>query len=147
MATNGIETSSWLKGAVWALGLGLPLIITGLGAWLLVARSDSLTRDASLEHRVDVIEQRINGLLSAMAAHNSADAAQDRVSEQWGERILENERQLRSIADIVAHHSDIVERYKELNGRVDKLEHRVGSLTESVHELDAGVKALNPRRH
>jgi len=147
MAEDGIQASAWLKGAVATLLAGIPLVIAGLGAWFILDRGDSLQRDASISNRVDTLEQRINGLSSDMAAHGSADAAQDRIADQWGRRILENERQLRSIAEIVAHHSDTGERCKEINVRVDKLEHRVESLTYSVRELDAGVKALNPHRH
>jgi len=147
MADNGSEASAWLKGAVATLLAAIPLVIAGLGAWFILDRGDSLQRDASISNRVDTLEQRINGLSSDMAAHGSADAAQDRIVDQWGRRILENERQLRSIAEIVAHHSDLWERCKEINRRVDKLEHRVESLTYSVRELDAGIKALNPRRH
>jgi len=147
MADDGIQASSWLKGAVATLLAGIPLVIAGLGAWFILDRGDSLQRDTSISNRVDILEQRIDGLSSDMAAHGSADAAQDRITDQWGRRILENERQLRSIAAIVAHHSDTGERCKEIDGRVDKLEHRVESLTYSVRELDAGVKALNPHRH
>jgi len=147
MAADGIEAGSWLKGAVATLLAGIPLVIAGLGAWFILDRGDSLQRDQGLSRRVDAVEQRLNGLSSDMAAHGSADAAQDRIADQWGRRILENERELRSISEIVAHHSDTSERCKEVTERVDKLEHRVESLTYSVRELDAGVKALNPRRH
>jgi len=147
MGENGVETSSWLRGAVATLLAGIPLVIAGLGAWFILDRGDSLQRDQSLASRLDAIEQRLNGLSSDMAAHGTADTAQDRIVDQWGGRILENEHQLRSIAEMVAHQVDTAERCKEITGRVDQMEHRVESLTYSVRELDAGVKALNPRRH
>jgi len=146
MAGDG-EASGWLKGAVWALGLGLPLIVTGLGAWLLVARNDSLSRDASLERRVDIIEQRVNQLTAAMSAQDRSDQSETRLADAWRQRILNNEQRLTTITIDVAHCSDFKERCTVLGRRVDKLRRDLDEVTDKVREVDAGVKALGSGRH
>jgi len=147
MAGDG-EASGWLKGAVWALGLGLPVIVTGLGAWLLFARSDSLDRDATLQRRVDTIEQRVNQLAADMSAADRSDQSETRLADAWRQRVLNNEQRLNMIMTDVAHCVDFKDRCAVLEQRVDKLRLDLDEVTDKVRELDAGVRALNPpRRH
>jgi len=141
------EGQFWLKGAVWALGLGLPLIVGGLGAWLLIARSDSINRDASLEHRVDAIEQRVNQLATDMSAHDRADRSETRLADVWRQRILANEQRVNTIMIDVAHCADFKARCAALEPRVDKLSRRLDEVTDKVRELDSGIKALGSGRH
>jgi len=145
MVGNG-ETSGWLKGAVWAMGLGLPLIVTGLGAWLIIARNDSLNRDASLEHRVDIIEQRVNQLAADMSAHDRSDRSETRLADAWRQRIVINEQRLNTIMTEVAHCVDFKDRCAVLEQRMDKLRRSLDEVTDKVRELDAGVKALGSGR-
>ena len=146
MAGDG-ETSGWLKGAVWALGLGLPLIVTGLGAWLLVARNDSLNRDTSLERRVRVLEERVNQLAADMSAHDRSDQSESRLADAWRQRILNNEQRVSTIMIDVAHCVDFKERCAVLGNRVDSFRRRLDEATDKIRELDAGVKALGSGRH
>jgi predicted nucleic acid-binding Zn-ribbon protein len=129
------------------MGLGLPLLITGLGAWLLAARSDSLARDADLERRMEIVEQRLNGLAADMSAHNRNDQIETRLADAWRQRIVTNEQRLTAIMTDVAHCTDFKDRCAAVEQRVDKLRRRLDEVTDKVRELDAGVKALRPGRH
>jgi len=146
MAGDG-EASGWLKGAVWALGLGLPIVVTGLGGWLLIARSDSLDRDATLSHRMDAIEERVNQLAEDMSAHERADKSETRLADVWRQRIISNEQRLNAIMAEVAHCTSFKERCAALERRMDRLEENIEKVTSKVAELDAGVRALGSGRH
>jgi uncharacterized protein Yka (UPF0111/DUF47 family) len=123
------ETAGWVKGAVWALGIGVPLLISGLGAWFLLTRSDALSRDERLDQRVDIIEQRISTLAAAVQSHAITDESQDRLSALWQARVGSNEQLLRAISSDVGTISrnrqavdDMQKRVSQLERNCDKLE-------------------------
>lgn len=139
-----VQPSHWVRGAVWALGLGLSIIIAFGSALYSDLRSDAFERYERLEQRVSEISRRkqelrkelarqartLSGLEEHVYAHDSS-------ANEWKSRIQGAEQRIRDLTTNTASRPDAVtgSEVRVLSGRLSVLETALSELRLSANTL------------
>ena len=139
------EPSGWTKGAVWVLGLVVPLAISGLGVLAHVDRDNSRRQLESIDGRLEASEGVVSGLTVSVARSLEHVEQHKKQSEYWIGRIEKNTEELNLLRTKSSARPDPFTgtQGRVLERRIDALERmedRVQWLTEQIKEVKADLK-------
>lgn len=130
----------WIKGAVWALGIGIPILVLGVGAYVGAVRDDFAARDMEHARRIATVEGVVSGhsVSLARALKHNEDHQEDARREIA--RIDRCEARLSELAtDSTARPDPFTgSQGREIERRIDVLEQglvKMNAMKERVAEL------------
>lgn len=132
------QPSAWIRGAVWALGLGIGILTAGLGALYHSERSASLDRHGGISNRLETVEGIVSGLATSVARTLERIDRDSDESGYWKDRI---DRNRDGIAELRTNSMARKDPFTGTEGReherrIDAVEHSVSSLAALSKRLD-----------
>ena len=139
-----VQPSHWVRGAVWAMGLGLGVVIALGSALYSDLRSDAFERYKRLEQRLDESSRRKQELRKELAFQARTLSgleehvyAHDATADEWKSRIQTTEQRIRDLAtDTTARPDSFTgSEGRVLSGRISVLETALAELRTSINTL------------
>ena len=136
------EPSGWVKGAVWALGLGVPVLIAGLGTLSAIDRSSHAARAAEFARRIDIIEGIVSGLTTSVTKAIEHNRNHEIVAAREISRIDRLEKRISDLATKTNTHKDPCTgtMCREMERRIDAVERgaeTISVIKDRIKELSA----------
>ena len=134
------DPSGWVKGAVWVMGIGLPLLAGGMVYLNDLQRTANGERYRQLAQRVDIGDAKLGGLIESVVRALEYIESHERESDRYKNRIDALTEKMQALAtDALARPDPFTgTEGRELERRIDTLEH----LREQVKHLAGSVDGL-----
>lgn len=146
------QPNAWVRGAVWALGAGLGVVIALGGALYTDMRSDVVERADDLGERIAEISRRkqlitakVHELDRAVSALEARLSDHKQSAEEWKSRIERTERGIHELSSVATARPDPFTgtEGRALERRLDALELRHGASEKWVAEIARLRKELS----
>lgn len=137
----GENPSGWVRGAVWALGLGVPVVVGGVAVISGLDRERALERHESLAEHVHANDARLRGLSESVTRALEHVESHNTEANYWKTRIETNTDRITELTSNANARPDPFTgtQGRELERRIDQLERdldQVERMRERLEELD-----------
>jgi hypothetical protein len=125
------EDNSWVKGAAWAVGLGVPLFVAGLATYIAVVAANAQRDQDRLTDQLTILTGQVSGLISTVAGLSQYKETHREEAKLWIGKIDDNTK---AINQLLTNAHARPGAYTDKDAAKDKFE-----LQSYINDLDARV--------